>query len=774
MGIGTKIFGGFISLILVGVVIGGAGYISLNRVISGGELNARAKQVEAKILQARTFEKDYILKKNEESYRKLTQSLEQLAGLTTELKSAMDQSKEADEMIQAQQVYRKAADELKRLEEDDALALKELQDVAKTISAIAESESAKATAGTKENLLQNNAKTLKEYSYDRVKDVVGVGYDVMKYYHDHSMPKEGALDALRNLHFEGDNYFFVVQEDLILVAHGSNRKLEGQDFGKIQDKKTGKTFMRELVDSALKSGESYTEYFWTKPGMGDAVFPKVTYAKSFKPWGLVVCAGVYIDDLEKQVAKMAQLVEDGLGRLQQANGIEKFTQQARVNALSYMAFGIEAGKVGENIAKVKELPIATEGLKKEADTYLDKFTRRVKNNEARQKDISQIDQVADRIGQIAGSVGQMAMDSFAGTASGGKMVIVGFIIVGTVGGLIFAGLLARSIIRPINRAISGLDEASDQVASASGQVSSASQQLAEGSSEQAASLEETSSALEEVTSMTKQNADNAIQANRLMMESSTIVNQANQTMADLTTSMNEISRASEETQKIIKTIDEIAFQTNLLALNAAVEAARAGEAGAGFAVVADEVRNLAMRAAEAAKNTAALIEGTVRKIKEGNQLVEKTNQDFQQVSASVTKSGELVGEIAAASQEQAQGIGEVNTAVAEMDKVVQQNAANAEESAAAAEEMNAQAEQMKEYVGELVKLVGSTDSRAKGSSRRGRRQTLSLPPARGHAAEEAKPAVHEPLKGGKKGEGKVKGVSPEQVIPFGEDDMKDF
>ncbi|HQN17662.1 MAG TPA: methyl-accepting chemotaxis protein, partial [Syntrophobacteraceae bacterium] len=289
-----------------------------------------------------------------------------------------------------------------------------------------------------------------------------------------------------------------------------------------------------------------------------------------------------------------------------------------------------------------------------------------------------------------------------------------------------------------------------------------------------ASLEETSSALEEVTSMTKQNADNAIQANRLMMESSTIVNQANQTMADLTTSMNEISRASEETQKIIKTIDEIAFQTNLLALNAAVEAARAGEAGAGFAVVADEVRNLAMRAAEAAKNTAALIEGTVRKIKEGNQLVEKTNQDFQQVSASVTKSGELVGEIAAASQEQAQGIGEVNTAVAEMDKVVQQNAANAEESAAAAEEMNAQAEQMKEYVGELVKLVGSTDSRAKGSSRRGRRQTLSLPPARGHAAEEAKPAVHEPLKGGKKGEGKVKGVSPEQVIPFGEDDMKDF
>ena len=272
-------------------------------------------------------------------------------------------------------------------------------------------------------------------------------------------------------------------------------------------------------------------------------------------------------------------------------------------------------------------------------------------------------------------------------------------------GILLAYFITRGITRPINRIIGILGEGAAQLNSASAQVSTASQSLAEGSSEQAASIEETSSSLEEMAAMTRQNAENANQANTLMKEAHQIVSQSNNSMEQLTNSMEEISKASEETSKIIKTIDEIAFQTNLLALNAAVEAARAGEAGAGFAVVADEVRNLAMRAAEAAKNTANLIEGTVNKIENGSSLVKETNDSFEQVVESAAKVGELVAEIAAASNEQSQGIDQVNQAVADMDKIVQQNAANAEESASASEEMNAQCAESYKMVEELKVLI---------------------------------------------------------------------
>jgi methyl-accepting chemotaxis protein len=295
-------------------------------------------------------------------------------------------------------------------------------------------------------------------------------------------------------------------------------------------------------------------------------------------------------------------------------------------------------------------------------------------------------------------------------------------------GSMLAFFITRSVTRPVRRIIQGLTEGAEEVASASGQVSSASQSLAEGSSEQAASIEETSSSLEEMSSMTKQNADNAQHANTLMSEAKQVVGTANESMGQLTQSMTEITKASEETSKIIKTIDEIAFQTNLLALNAAVEAARAGEAGAGFAVVADEVRNLAMRAADAAKNTANLIEGTVKKVKDGSQLVGRTNQAFQQVAGSSAKAADLVAEISAASSEQAQGIGQINTAVTELDKVTQQNAANAEESASAAEEMSAQAEAMKAMVNELQSLVGGSGKAKRADEHSGHHAAISVKP----------------------------------------------
>jgi methyl-accepting chemotaxis protein len=324
---------------------------------------------------------------------------------------------------------------------------------------------------------------------------------------------------------------------------------------------------------------------------------------------------------------------------------------------------------------------------------------------------------------------------------------------------------ARSITLPVMRAVQELTSGAEQVASASTQVSSASQSLAEGASEQAASIEETSSSLEEMSSMTRQNADNATQANTLMREANKVAKEAGKAMSDLDGSMSEITTASEETQKIIKTIDEIAFQTNLLALNAAVEAARAGEAGAGFAVVADEVRNLALRAAEAAKNTAGLIENTVGKVGEGSELVTHTNRSFSDMVEKVARVGELVDEIAAASNEQAQGIDQVNKAVAEMDKVVQQNAANAEESASASEELNAQAEQMEGIVGDLVRVVGG-DSGARADGRDRLPQTDRTPSGTGsRAVRTSLPA----RTGTTRGE-----VNPKQLIPMEDEDFREL
>jgi methyl-accepting chemotaxis protein len=322
--------------------------------------------------------------------------------------------------------------------------------------------------------------------------------------------------------------------------------------------------------------------------------------------------------------------------------------------------------------------------------------------------------------------GQAVLVATTASARSGVVMLTAMAI-GVVVAIFLGVFLSLSITRPIHRIIAGLTEGSEQVAAASGQVSAASQSLAEGATEQAAGLQETSSSLEEMASMTRQNADNAQQANTLATDAKKSAGTGSEAMNRMNAAIQEIQKSSDETAKIIKVIDEIAFQTNLLALNAAVEAARAGEAGKGFAVVAEEVRNLAMRSAEAAKNTASMIEESVKNSRNGVDIATEVGRVLEEIVQSVSKTTDLVGEIAAASQEQAQGIDQVNTAVAQMDKVTQQNAANAEESASASEELSAQAESMKEMVSRLVALVGgaATHDVAGTSERSSRRPTLS-------------------------------------------------
>lgn len=289
---------------------------------------------------------------------------------------------------------------------------------------------------------------------------------------------------------------------------------------------------------------------------------------------------------------------------------------------------------------------------------------------------------------------------------GSTMVPAGMAIV--IGNFILVG---KTLIRRIGRVSEGLSNGAHQVSDAAGQMAQSSNKLAESSTQQAAAVQETSASIEEMAAMTTQNADNAGRADSLMSQTVGYVSQAQVEMGNLSNAFKEISQASIETQKIVKTIDEIAFQTNLLALNAAVEAARAGEAGAGFAVVADEVRNLAVRAAEAAKNTSSLINDISTRIDGGAQMAEKTNTAFRSIADSTSEVGQLVTQISEASRQQAQGTGQINKATSEMDAVVQNIAASAEETAAAAQEMHAQSESMNQAVGELNILIEGEDKR---------------------------------------------------------------
>jgi methyl-accepting chemotaxis protein len=306
--------------------------------------------------------------------------------------------------------------------------------------------------------------------------------------------------------------------------------------------------------------------------------------------------------------------------------------------------------------------------------------------------------------------------------------------------------IARSTIRPVFRTAAILNRNADEVTDAANQIAVSSQSLAEGASEQASSLEETSASLEEMSSMTQQNADNATQANAMMAQTRQVVEKVDGHMNRMADAMTEITRTSEETGKIIKTIDEIAFQTNLLALNAAVEAARAGAAGAGFAVVANEVRSLALRAAEAARNTNGLIENTIKAVRQGSELTEATREAFRENVENAAKVAQLIGEIASASQEQAQGITQLNSAVSEMDQVTQRTAASAEESASASEELNAQAEQMKDSLNDLVVAIGGArhDRRSRISAGRGGGAGRPPSPAGAAGPPEKAPAARKP------------------------------
>ncbi len=468
-----------------------------------------------------------------------------------------------------------------------------------------------------------------------------------------------AIKTIKDLRLEnGKLYFWVNDTQPKMIMHPIKPALDGKDLSGSKDS-NGKQLFVEMVKVTEKYGEGFVDYMWAKPGKKDPQ-PKLSFVKKSQGWNWIVGCGVYIDDLDAKINKAFYTI--------------------LIIVLFTILFAI---LVTYLLARSLANPMK-QAVKMFAEVESGHLSGRLNLNRT------------DEVGQMA-----QAMDRFADDM---QHEVIGSLQKLSDGNLNM-NLMPRDnqdeirgafnkLENDLNEVMGSIQNAGQQISANSSSVSDFSQSLSQSATESAASLEEISASLSELSGQTKHNADNANQVNVLSSEAKQATEEGKARMGQMISAMGEISEAGQSINKIIKVIDEIAFQTNLLALNAAVEAARAGQHGKGFAVVAEEVRNLAARSAKAASETAELIEGSVEKTNNGSRIANQTAESLETIIGGVSKVSDLAEEIAAASNEQATGISQINEGLGQIDQAIQQNTATAEESAAAAEELSSQAAEL--------------------------------------------------------------------------------
>lgn len=587
-------------------------------------------------------------------------------------------------------------------------------------------------------------KTLQMLVESRTKSLVETGYSLVEHYYnlykagslDEATARKMAIDAVTNLRYNEKSYFWINDYDCVMLAHPFSKDLIGKKLTTYADP-DGMMIFAEMVKLVKNEGSGFLYYQWAKPGIkGD--FPKISYVKGFKDWNMIIGSGAYIDDIsaikKKVVVSLSIMI---IFMIILLFFILYIFQKALINPIKSVVSSIipvadgdfsndvpeylinQKDECGDLAKAVHAMMINIRIMSEDANMLVEsavngnlKVRAKADKHKGTYKSIingfnETLEGITNPINEVMIVMDKLAKKDMTARVNG---VYKGDLESFKTNINLTAENLEDSLIQ--------VDRAVEQISSASSEIASGSQVLAEATGEQASSLEEISSSIEEVNSLTSNNTDNSKQGLDLADKAVASVDEGNKAMNKMSMAMDSILKSSQETGKIIKTIDEIAFQTNLLALNAAVEAAHAGEAGKGFAVVAEEVKNLALRSAEAAKNTNALIEESTKNAELGANIVDQVSKSFNEIKVNFAKVKAIVNEIATSSEEQTQGVNQVNTAVQEMNKVTQQNAANAEESASAAEELNSQASELHNMVSQfnLSHQTASTEKYSRSHS----------------------------------------------------------
>ncbi|MEZ4526287.1 MAG: cache domain-containing protein [Desulfobacterales bacterium] len=554
----------------------------------------------------------------------------------------------------------------------------------------------------------------------KLKELVNVAYGVMdSLYQAKDLPeaekKRTALSVIRELRYGNEDYFWINDTCPLMIMHPFQPEMEGKNLSDFQDP-AGKKLFVEMVQVCQSQGEGAVSYLWPKPGRDEPV-PKLSYVKLFKPWNWIIGTGVYMETAEEELKKNAVATVNSMRYGNDGTDYFYIFSMATKKMVSHPRADLIGSAIADPIYKdtdgkdilLEQVDITEkhgEGFSsyhwfkpghKEAFSKLT-FVKYFKPWDWVVATGVYMDDIEQEVLVREKEIRDMFFTQMA------TLVLCIFSVTAAV--LITAFFFNRkNILRPVNRICRAMSECGEELNRVSVNVRAAAGGLEDRASAQVAAGREMVVSLENISAMNAANADKAHEAGSIGNETEKSLHTAAETMKTAAAAMEQVKSRGEETGKIIRLIDEIAFQTNLLALNAAIEAARAGSAGSGFAVVSQEVRNLALRTAQQAETTQTMIQNTVLEITQATMLVEKANAAFHSAMEQNSRISGLIHEIASAFRDQTQEIGRVREAGARMENAARKNADSVEEYAAASAALTERAGQMKESVQELTMLI---------------------------------------------------------------------